>query len=183
MGKMKKKQDEKSGEDNPYISEAEDVCTVPTNVWIKYRNGYSLGRANVTFASNDEADLVVDKLNEMVLQGRKVAINWALPIKDYQFIEQRNKALGKKEEMTKRMDVGSFLQDNDDEKEEKKMEVDEDEDVDLNNSVLLKKIKRLKAKKKKKIKKESVDDVVEKVGAKRKQSFSKPHTKKIKMAL
>merc|ERR1712129_558025 len=122
-------------------------------------------------------------LNGMVLQGRKVTINWALPIKDYQFIEQRNKALGKKDELTKRMEVGSFLKDDEDEKEEKKMEVDEEEDVDLNNSVLLKKIKKLKAKKKKKIKKKSVDDVVEKVGAKRKQSFSKPHTKKIKMAL
>merc|ERR1712154_611225 len=94
------------GEMNPYYAEKGRLCSVPINVWIKYRNGYSLGRTNVTFASNEEATLVVERMNGRELKGRKIAINWALPIKDYQFNEKRNKALGIK----KNEQMDAFLQ-------------------------------------------------------------------------
>ena len=136
---------------------------------------------------------MVEMLNGHTLNGRKIKINWALPINNYRFREQRNLALNIEEDVPKKRWKKKA------ERVEKKgtvMEVDEkDDEEEEDHSVAFKKIQKWKSKRNaiKKNKKPWTVDIIgdtnvkktegEKRGIKRKQTFSKPRTKKIKMTL
>lgn len=63
---------------------------------------------NATFTTNQEATVVVETLRGKELGGRKIRVNWALPIKDYKFKQDRDEVLNVKQNAGKRHKRGNF---------------------------------------------------------------------------
>eukprot|EP01083_Nonionella_stella_P038055 103631_1 len=170
--KHMKKDDGKKKEksENPFISTDANTstkCTRPVSVFIKYRDWYSTGRANATFATSEEATMVVEMLNGRRLKGRKIMVNWALPINDYRFRETRNIALGRN---NKRKDQKGKKQDKKSKKREFKRKWVNDVKKEQTHQTVSKSGN-------------TNDTKNEKRGKKRRQKFKKPSTKKIKLTL
>lgn len=143
-------------------------------------------------------------LNGNELGGRKINVNWAMPIKDYKFQQERSNALHLNE---KRIRMNKLINGKHD-----KIKVDDDS----HESIAFKKIKKWQSKRKKlaekrrkiknankksrmKIQEEEIGDETNKTketkkttetkktniknNRKRKQKWAKPSTKKIKLTL
>lgn len=111
--------------------------TRPLSVYIKYRDGFSTGRANATFVTAEQATMVVQYLNQTLLKDRKISVNYALPIKQFQWRQKRNDALQLQRNERKSCDI--FLDDNnndgnDNDNDDGKDEVEEVEEAEDNEA-------------------------------------------------
>jgi len=130
-----------------WLSTASPQHVRPVHVFLKFRDGFFIGRANATFAKNAEATVAVEALNGKKFGDRCIALNWALPIKNRKFKEQRMIALQCNTANS------TTTHDNDNDSGSKLVDADRihfehdcEEDDDIEKSAAFRKIQKLQSK-------------------------------------
>jgi len=67
------------------------VNPCPIKIFIKFRDGFPVGRANATLANPKQATQVVLSMNGKRFGSRKIQINWAVPLHDEKLAAKKEK--------------------------------------------------------------------------------------------